>query len=99
MAKDNEFAVDWPVGSSGTPAFNCGIDWYAVEEATGPSSYIFAYQIRILTDRWAPHCYFYDASGDCYSLDVELPGEHVVRYNSEQPTVVKVRIGPEQEED
>ena len=92
-AKDNEFSVDWPVGSSGWPGFNYGIDWYSVEEATGPQSMIYSYQIKIKTDVWAPHCYFFDETGDCYSLNVELPGEHIVRYNSDKPKIVKVRIG------
>ena len=95
-ARDNEFRVDWSVGSHGSPDFNYGINWYSVEEATGPQSVIYSYQIKIITDTWAPHCYFYDESGDCYSLNVELPGEHIVRYNSDKPKIVKVRIGPEQ---
>ena len=92
-AKDNEFSVDWPVGASGSPSFNHGIDWYSVERATGWQSWIYSYQIRIKTDYWAPHCYFFDETGDCYSLNVELPGEHIVRYNSDKPKIVKVRIG------
>jgi len=36
---------------------------------------------------------FYDQSGDCYDLSVTLDGDHYIRYNSKQPTIIAVGYG------
>ncbi|HEX2078082.1 MAG TPA: hypothetical protein VHG08_10240 [Longimicrobium sp.] len=83
--------VNWPVGSSGDVGWG-GIQTYSLGTTSFPASIIYSYELTITTSYFAPQLYFYDQTGDYYGLDINLDGTHVVRYNSDAPTIVRVNI-------
>ena len=86
----DEVKVDWKTGTSGNPdktvQDKTGIVWYSLHD-NRPSA--FHWRLDISTIRKYDY-YFVDESGDRYRINVFVPGSHYVRYNSNEPNIVKI---------
>ena len=82
--------VDWETNTSGNPTASVqektGIVFYSLQD-NNPSAY--DWRLDITTNRKYDY-YFVDAEGDKYEINVYEAGSHYVRYNSNNPTIVKI---------
>ena len=82
--------VDWETNTSGNPTASVqektGIVFYSLQD-NNPSAY--DWRLDITTNRKFDY-YFVDAEGDKYEINVYEAGSHYVRYNSDNPTIVKI---------
>ncbi|KAH9960312.1 hypothetical protein BC827DRAFT_1268300 [Russula dissimulans] len=90
----HEYNVDWPVGDS-TWKDTSGelhekfISKYSLYKT--PFS-LLDYRLEIYPVRKGVKYIFIDETGDYYTLKVNLLGRHYVQYNSEEPTIVRVKV-------
>ena len=96
-----DMAVHWPADNVvNWPNKNddfykkTGIHMYFIKKDEYNPFYTYAVEFKA---DW-PYTYtFYDESGDSYSCSIALVGfnpEHIVRYNSDRPTIVRVTGTP-----
>jgi hypothetical protein len=82
--------VYWTVGSSGNPSKDVqektGIRWYSLNRI---DELFFTYELDITTSE-TYYYLFRDEEPDEYSLNCFMTGNHYVRYNSREPTIVKI---------
>ncbi|ETS80702.1 hypothetical protein PFICI_08231 [Pestalotiopsis fici W106-1] len=83
--------VDWPVDNewhqtSQDFANETGITAYQVGTSYSP---FYIYFVEIVTNEHYNYK-FYDQTGESYDLDVFVDGDHVIRYNSQQPTIGQI---------
>lgn len=90
-----DVSVSWKVGPAGEwvevsaeIAKITGIRRYCLCKQDDPSAH-FQYILYIEnTENY--HYYFYDQTNDYYGLNTFRNGQHYVRYNSKQPTIVRI---------
>ncbi|KAJ0419593.1 hypothetical protein BJY00DRAFT_150951 [Aspergillus carlsbadensis] len=95
-ASDFNLKVKWPVGhgtatikTSTTVYDEAGISQYKLSEQTG---WIVIWKYVLEIENNVNYTYeFTDESGDTYGLTTMVSGWHYVRYNSDQPTIVRVK--------
>lgn len=88
--------VSWSVGAAGEwietsdeIRKQTGITRYCLCKQDDPTSH---YQYILYIQNTEHYCYyFYDQTDDSYKLDTFRNGQHYVRYNSKQPTIVRIK--------
>ena len=87
--EDFGIAVNWPVGSKEWKdpgqevKGKAGISRFAIHDSSHP---LFDYVVEF-TNTENYNFFFYDETGDHYQVNTHKGGDHLVRYNSQKPTV------------
>lgn len=93
-----KYPVNWPVGDDTwkqSPAL-LAFDWIPQYKLHDNGASIYSYRLDFTSKTGGSiHYYFYDESGDYYRVFVVLSGDHYVRYNSNQPTIIRVEVLPQ----
>ena len=85
--KDFGVVVNWQVGDKewkDTQRSDIGITQYTYHSSSSP---IYDYVLEIKNSE-TYNFHFYDMTGDSYQINAYEKGEHLVRLNSEQPTIL-----------
>ncbi|KAK0717769.1 hypothetical protein B0T26DRAFT_872154 [Lasiosphaeria miniovina] len=89
-------AVNWPFDSDGDTWHYAGSELYNIishYKLHDNGFSVWSYRLDLRFPMYVGDFQFYDQAGDCYDLNVAWEGDHYVRYNSKQPTIVAVGYG------
>lgn len=92
--REGSWEVHWPVGRGWRQAGMEGLSEYNLLDAKG---WVYRYELDLKFKMYSGQgiYHFCDESGDCYKLGVCQGYNHYVNFNSDKPTIRKVRFRKE----